>query len=56
MKGGAAYQDWGGDGQGLYGEMRCFGAGDMAVQLSVGSMRMQFWSDQDFKWKGNLWE
>jgi hypothetical protein len=25
MKGGAAYQDWGGDGQGLSGEMRCFG-------------------------------
>ena len=25
MKGGAAYQDWGGDGQGLCGEMRCFG-------------------------------
>jgi hypothetical protein len=31
-------------------------AGDKAVQLSVGSRRMQFWSDQDFKWKGNLWE
>jgi hypothetical protein len=26
MKGGGDYQDWGADGQGLCGEMRCFGA------------------------------
>jgi hypothetical protein len=36
MKGGAAYQDWGADGQGLCGEMECFGAGDNSVMLSVG--------------------
>jgi hypothetical protein len=36
MKGGAAYQDWGADGQGLCGEMECFEAGDNSVMLSVG--------------------
>jgi len=41
MNGGAAYQDWGGDGQGLCGEMRCFGGGDSAVKVSVGSGKVR---------------